>query len=436
MPISNSPAPASRAGGSLPDDRVDVAASPPVRLVLAEAVDDGGATEDAEAVAGAEKVEEVPLAEVVERRRAWPVRVLLGVGSGVEWCFGVVSLMLGLSVLATFPVLQFLSLGYLLEAAGRVARSGRIRDGFVGVRPAARVGGLVLGTWLLWLPLRFISDMWHSAWLIDPESRVTAGWRVALLVAIVVLGGQIVWAWYRGGRLRHFFWPAPLRLWRQLRQGPRLGQARDAVWEFVAGMRLPYFFWLGVRGFAGAVAWLFVPILLFIGGTLLPPGPAVLSGLLGAAALSFVLIYLPFLQTRFAAENRLVCFFEVSQVRAMFRRAPIAFWFALLITLLFALPLYLLKIELTPREVAFVPSLVFVAFIFPARLLTGWALARANRREKPRWLITRAAARLAAIPVVAIYVFLVFFTRYTSWHGVWSTFEQHAFLVPVPFLGL
>ncbi len=40
------------------------------------------------------------------------------------------------------------------------------------------------------------------------------------------------------------------------------------------------------------------------------------------------------------------------------------------------------------------------------------------------------------VPVAAIYVVLVYLTQYLSWYGVWSLYEQHAFLVPVPFLGL
>jgi hypothetical protein len=38
-----------------------------------------------------------------------------------------------------------------------------------------------------------------------------------------------------------------------------------------------------------------------------------------------VLLYVPFLQVRFAAENRFRTFFEVSAVRAAFKRAPWAF---------------------------------------------------------------------------------------------------------------
>ena len=85
-------------------------------------------------------------------------------------------------------------------------------------------------------------------------------------------------------------------------------------------------------------------------------------------------------------------------MRDHFRRAPLAFLIALVVTLLFALPLYLLKIEIIPREAAWLPSLVFVAFIFPARLLSGWAYARAERRTAPRhwfWRIARAAGHAA-----------------------------------------
>ena len=90
--------------------------------------------------------------------------------------------------------------------------------------------------------------------------------------------------------------------------------------------------------------------------------------------------------------------FEWREVRARFRRAPLAFWLALLVTLLFAIPLYLLKIELTPRELAWLPSLLFVAFIFPARILTGWATSRALRRETDRHWTARWLGRLAILP--------------------------------------
>ena len=123
-------------------------------------------------------------------------------------------------------------------------------------------------------------------------------------------------------------------------------------------------------------------------------------------------------------------------VRACYRRAPWAFAFVFFLTLLFALPLFLLKIEMIPREAAWLPSLVFILFIFPARLLTGWAYALAKRRVEPRNWFFRWTGRLAMLPTAAIYVGILFFTQYTAWEGVWSLYEQHAFLLPVPFVGM
>ena len=88
---------------------------------------------------------------------------------------------------------------------------------------------------------------------------------------------------------------------------------------------------------------------------------------------------------------------------------------ALATTLILALPLYLLKAELIPREAAWLPSLVFVLSIFPSRLLAGWAIGRAERRPEPRFFLFRWLARLGALPVVAIYVFVVYLTQYVSW---------------------
>src|SRR5262249_23715279 len=86
-------------------------------------------------------------------------RTFRAIASVAEWLFGVAALVVGLAVLATLPILQFLSLGYLLESAGRIARERRLASGFVGVRKAARVAGLVLGAWLALLPLRAVSAL-------------------------------------------------------------------------------------------------------------------------------------------------------------------------------------------------------------------------------------------------------------------------------------
>ncbi len=377
-----------------------------------------------------------PLDETARRESLERLGFFQTIGSVAEWLFGAATMIVILAILATIPILQFLSLGYLLEAAGRVARSGRIRDGFIGIRKAARIGSIVLGTWILLLPLRLVSDLWADARLIDPASGTTRGWAIAVTILTVVLVPHIIWAWYRGGRFRHFLGPAPVRFCKRVVRGGMLVEARDGVWDFVTELRLPYYAFLGFRGFAGALVWLFVPVTMLAIATQLPSGLGVLVGLLGGLLLATVVLYLPFAQTHFAVENRFRAIFELRAVRRLFRRAPIAFWFALLITLASALPLYLLKIELTPREVAWLPSLIFVVFIFPARILTGWAVGRGLRRDEPRHFIFRWSARLAALPIAATYALIVYFTQYLSWYGAYSLYEQHAFLLPVPFLGM
>ena len=418
------------------------------------------------------------------RPRSFPVRMWHALWWAGQQGFGWASVMVGLAVVATLPIAQFVSLGYLLECSGRVARSGRLRDGFFDLDKWARIGGLFVGSYLSLLPLRLVSDYANSAHIIAPGTDIDRLWRVGQIVFTIFTVLHIVLAWYSAGKLRHFFWPllapfsiaqwvvtrqvigpivrpaityvspslaydlfqpAPLTtwfppaiLWSGVRRGPiaMYRESRDAVWDFVISLRLPYLFWLGLRGAAGAFVWLLIPVLLLIGSTKLRNGAgAFLVGGTGAILLATVLLYLPFLQARFAAENRLRALFDIRSIRQLFRRAPLAFWFALLITLALAIPPYLFKIQKVYEEFDGLMSLVFVFLVFPARLLTGWAVGFAERRERPRFFLLRWASRLAAIPVCLMYVLLVYLSQYTSWFGSWSLFEQHPFLVPVPFFG-
>jgi hypothetical protein len=208
------------------------------------------------------------------------------------------------------------------------------------------------------------------------------------------------------------------------------------ITDYVIGLRLPFYFWLGLRGFAGALVWLIVPVAILLVATRVPLGGSIVLSLLGGLLLLLVAIHLPFLQAHFAQTDRFSAMFELREVRRLFLRAPLAFWFALLITLLLAVPLYLLKIELTPRELAWLPSLLFVIFIFPARILTGWAMNRALHQEQPRHWFPRWLARLGILPIGLAYVLVVYLTPYLSWNGALSLLEQHAFLVPAPLMAL
>ncbi len=355
------------------------------------------------------------------------------VGSAIEWLFGLASLVLGLSILAALPVAQFLSLGYFLESAARVARSGRLRDGLIGVRRAARAGGVVLGSVLSLIPLWLVSSYARTADLIDPGGRMAERWRLGLAIVTALTFVQITTSCARGGRLRHFLWLPGMPFWlvRGLRSGGLYAAARDGFWEFIAALRLPHYFRLGLVGFVGTLAWIVVPASLIAASGRYP-----LLGFLGAFLLAFVAPSLPFLQVRYAVEGRVSAFFSLRLIRERFRRSPWAFAFALMVLLLAAVPLYLLKVEMIPREAAWLPSLVFVIFLAPAHVLVGWAYARSLRRERPRHWSLRALGRIAIIPVSVFYVLVVVLAQYTSWGGIWSLFEQHAFLLPVPFLNM
>ncbi|HEX4147865.1 MAG TPA: hypothetical protein VHY20_02715 [Pirellulales bacterium] len=368
-------------------------------------------------------------AQRVSHRRSWLAGAWVAARSVSEWLLGLSTIVVGLALVATVPVLQMLSLGYLLEASARVVKSGRLSSGLVGVRPAARLGGIVLGCWLVLLPVRLIGSLATSAQLVDPGGPTQRAWLVAWAVAVVLATLHLIGAVARGGRLRHFFWPAPVRVARLLLRRGALAKARDAIWNFTAGMRLGYFFWLGLRGFIGGLLWLLLPVAL-ISAT--PRVPAL--GLVGSLLLACVVLYLPFAQTRFAAENRFAALLEVRPLRSWFRFAPWALTAALGATLALSLPLYVFKIELLPRDAAWIPSLFFIAMALPSRLLVGWACGYAQRRPRMRNWFSRQAARLASLSLALAYVLIVYFTQYTSWYGLASLYEQHAFLLPAPFL--
>ncbi len=368
--------------------------------------------------------------------------------SVAEWLFGAFALTLGLAFLAAIPVLGFLSLGYLLEAGGRIGRTGRFREGFIGVRKAARLGAVAGAIGLLLVPLSILSGMALDAEIIDPDGPIARRWKLGLTAAtfatalglvaalyLMLIGSRGFAAW-RSGRLGVFL--------RRLPGGGFYTEARDAVWELAASLRLPYYFWLGLRGALGALLWLGPPVTLMALGQLISRqgsnaagGAGFLVGFAGAVQLAFVLLQVPFLQMHFAATNRFRAFLEWDVVVRRFARAPWAFAFALVLALLFALPLYLTKIELIPREAEWLPALFFVAFIFPTRLMAGWAYARSGRRQRPRHWFFIGTAPLLSFPVVAFYVLLVFtFSTYLSWYGIPTLYEQHAFLLPVPFVGM
>lgn len=416
------------------------------------------------------------------------------IGWTLRSLFGIASLILLLAVIAAIPIVNFLALGYLLEVEGRVARSGRLRDAFPLVDLAPRLGSIVLGLALWVIPLRLLANAAADARLIDPGSRLDLGLHRLIVVLAVVVAVHLCLALARGGSLGAFFRPIKNFRWLKARwrEGNYWSQAETALHDFVSGLKIKHHFWLGLRGYVGAMMWLFIPTVLFA-ATNKTEGVPILATLLGGVLLMLVFSWVPFLQAHFAAENRFGAMFELRTIRELYRNAPFSWLITMLITLTLALPMYLFKIALPPADAMWLVTVVFIVSIYPVKVITGWAYHRAVTRgavepASPDILLTqwrerdriskpidpggsaadrgdaarsrldahrelrrfhrfvgrrigegfvdttiRRLSRLVLVPLLALYVFLLFFTQFIGAHGKGVLFEHHAFLLPVPF---
>jgi hypothetical protein len=417
------------------------------------------------------------------RYQSLPLRIGSVLAGWVQYGFGVSSLWVLLSIAAAIPLIQFASYGYLLAASGRVAKSGRLRDGLFGCSKAARLGAVLLGGWLSLLPVRMLSDSWYAAWLIDPDSGQTRFMRAALYGLLLLTAVHLLAALACGGKFRHFLWPLvaplqwfswllqglirwpiarhivdqtvgrvfpklvadlrrlrPLENWfppavlaDAIRQGHWLNRSGQKLWEFWLGLQLPDLWWLGLRGAAGTLLWLLLPSGLLIAAANRSDGVGGLMALAGIPLSAFAFALLMPVQVRFAVSRKWRAFLQPRAAWDMFRLAP--FWMSLcgLIALVLALPMFLLKIEAVPPELEALLALVFVAGAWPSRLLLGWALSRGQAVNQPRrwWWCSLWFAVL--VLGCGAFTVILFFTRYLSWSGAGSLLENHLFLLPTPF---
>lgn len=376
---------------------------------------------------------DVPLAVIVTDPSF--VRIPISVLKGV---FSFTSLIVLLAILSAIPLVQLIAFGYLLNIAGQLASGARFRDSVPQLTQARQIGIAAVVVMIAALPTQLLAHWESVATVIEPGSDRAAMLRTLAIGSTWIAMVYLMWAWARGGRLIHYLWPEPTRF---LREGwrPRTWTSLpDRLWQFTASLELKRYFWLGLRGVVGTLVWLipaFIIIAAFRNGE---TGWAGLVGFLALVALGISLLYLPMLQAHFAAEDRFRALFEVQRIRQDFRRAPWAWLVSMVVALILTpIPLYLLKIEATPREVMWLPCLVFVAFILPARIATGLALRRARRSDDPSGLwaaFSRWAVRVAMFVVVGVYLTFVYVSQYTSWDGLATWFQQHAVLIPVPFL--
>ena len=405
------------------------------------------------------------------------------------WCvragFGIVSLILLLAVIAAIPVVNFLALGYLLEVEGRVARTGKLRNAFLLLDVAPRFGSIVLGIWLWVIPLRLIATMRGDVAFLDPGGNAERFLNAFAPFIAVLIGTHVCLALARGGSLLHFFFipqqlpeqkfikvllgvgagvlvlvslaspphlvvaagvvlvlPVLLSpvsaflnarwLWNRLKNHDFMAYATAGVQDLLLRLRLRHHFWLGVRGFAGAFIWLVIPTSLFAAATPDSGGRGVLS-FIGGVGLIVVFSWLPFLQARFAMTGRWGDMFDRHAIKQLYRKTPLTWFLATAAVYVLALPLYLPKVYLLPSDATWLVTIVFIVTIYPARVFTGWVVYRSTHRDTQPWFGWRWLSRTLTVPLLALYVFLLFFTPLIGEHGKRILFEHHALLLPVPF---
>lgn len=376
---------------------------------------------------------------VVVPKRPLVRRLLSGIKWFIQNLFETLSLFTILAVMTAIPLIQLISFGYLLDVAGKLTCGAKVSEA-VRWRPAAgRIGLAVLALVLLGLPIRLLTHWATAAEIISPGTRQAGLLRGGAVVLTLLAMAHLSWAWARGGCLKYYFWPAPKQWLSQAwRPGTWLRSA-DALLAMIRSFEMPRLFWLGTRGAIGTLIWL-LPATVIIAVN--RNGKTGIAGLVGGVAficLGIALMYLPMLQANFAADNRFRSMFAVKKIRSDFRRAPWAWLVAMVLTLvLLPIPLYLLKIEPPPRELIWLPTWFFIALMLPARIASGLAMRRARSKPEPSgdWAwISRFAVRVLIPPVVGVYLLFVYLSQYVSWDGLQTWVQQHAVLVPVPFVG-
>jgi hypothetical protein len=359
----------------------------------------------------------------------WPKNVVIA-------GFRFVCLLVCLAVAASIPILQWAALGYLLEVSRRRATGRPWRETLPGLAIAGKLGWVFVPLILTWLPAWLLANFAFQAELIDPGSDYAARWRTVAMVVGFLWIIHATWALIRGGRWRDFLWPAPIRFLKEFFRPSTWRRVEDQLWDTLVSLQIPRLIWLGFRGWIGALAWLAIPAGLIIIGIRSDQRPIFgLISLVGFLMMWVVLLYLPFLQTSLAVQDRLRAMFTLTAIREAFKHAPWAFFISLLVTLALAIPLYLLRIETLPRELLWIPCLVFILFGLPSRIALGWAMKRGTRDISRRWLINRYVAWILQLAITPIYIVFLYLGSLASWDGPLIVFLQHAFLTPVPFAG-
>lgn len=351
-----------------------------------------------------------------------------------ETLFAWAGLVFFLAILSAVPLLNFISLGYMLEAEARIGRSGRFLDGFP-LRPfIPRIATSFIGIILVLLPLWILSSFSRDASVIAPGSSIARRWEIALTILSFAGAFHLIASLAWGGTLVSFF--RPIRngrwLWKQIRTLTLFQTITDGTLEFLRELRPGYHFRLGFRAYCAAFFWLVLPTFLFASLRKTEGLPGLIV-IVGGILLAIVLSWVPFLQARLAVENNWRCAFQLKTVRELNRRAPWCWLPAIVVTYALSIPLYFTTVILPPRDALWMVNLLFIICIYPARMVVGWAYAQSTRRDVRANFLWRWSASLATLALLGAYVFFLYFSQLIGQQGKLVLFEHPSLLLPVPF---
>ena len=199
----------------------------------------------------------------------------------------------------------------------------------------------------------------------------------------------------------------------------------------MARWRLGHLFSLGLRGLIGAFAWLAIPTFLFAAADK-PEGGLVLITILGGLLLMLIFSWLPFLQARFAAENRLRAFFECERFGRRFG-GPLWRFCSRSWALCLGVAFVSFQSRLAAARCLGVVDAVVHHQHLPGESAFRLGVSSGDAKTRPRLVLVAVAFALGMLPFLAAYVFLLFFTQFIGAQGKLVLFQHHAFLLPVPF---
>lgn len=362
------------------------------------------------------------------RSLAWLLQVFIGVAF----------LVLLLAALAALPVFSLLALGFILRAEADVAENKRLRSGFPLLPVSSRFGMIGLMVFLFILPIMLSSSSAGSQVVISQLSGTDRKGMILLtriLQPLIFI--HLLLAVARGGHFTDFFRPfRSLKLLRADLRSGLLAARIDSAIQYVLKILQPWeHFKLAFFAALGALCWLAIPVGLLASTPSAPrvePGLPGLLSFVGGVLLIPVAAWLPLLQCHQVIERRFFAIFEVRKIRELICRVPIRWAVATILLYGLAIPLYLSKVVLPPADAFWMFTPLFILVIYPTRLLIGWVYGAGEAKEKRARRVVRWPVKLAMLPLLAAYAFLIFLLPFVSEEGPRVMLENHAILLPVP----